>query len=402
MLENLQEDQDNQHKYLQIREALAVLVRKLEPGSRLTSERELAKQLGCSFLTVRKAMLMLVEEGLIVRRIGSGTFVADHSTPAVTPAAAEPTAERSMGVLIHAACDSYGLQIITALQRQARAEGIHLFGRMISSLDHLCAEQIDALKKEGCIAAILPWYPQQENAAAAELTRTASLPISLPMPLAGLERHFFQNPQIFGRNLIDSIESIGKYFLAAGWSAIAFLGPDTPESPVLQRNLCGYGSFTSRNQMQSLVGLVSNTAPSMDALANRWKEYAGKLAVISYDDDHALRFLTAMHKCGLGAPEDFGIASFGNSAVALLADPPLTCVYQDFDFPAGWMLKNALALTQGSCAQAQEEPRLLMAVRASCGGLLRLGSALSDTITSFGFHPVLPADCGIEPVRREA
>jgi len=40
----------------------------------------------------------------------------------------------------------------------------------------------------------------------------------------------------------------------------------------------------------------------MDQLAQRWKTFRGDLAIISYDDEHALRFMTAMHKIGLSAP----------------------------------------------------------------------------------------------------
>ena len=48
------------------------------PGSRLPSEAELAEQLDVSRPTVRDALRMLVERGLIVRRHGHGTFVREH------------------------------------------------------------------------------------------------------------------------------------------------------------------------------------------------------------------------------------------------------------------------------------------------------------------------------------
>ncbi len=49
----------------------------LEPGSRLASVRELALQLQVSLITVRRAYADLETAGLIVRRQGQGTFVAD-------------------------------------------------------------------------------------------------------------------------------------------------------------------------------------------------------------------------------------------------------------------------------------------------------------------------------------
>lgn len=47
----------------------------LGPGSRVPSERELAVQFGASRTTVRKALLVLEEDRLVERRLGSGTFI---------------------------------------------------------------------------------------------------------------------------------------------------------------------------------------------------------------------------------------------------------------------------------------------------------------------------------------
>lgn len=48
------------------------------PGERIPSEQLLCDTYGVSRVTVRKAMLDLVQEGLLVRRQGKGTFVAQE------------------------------------------------------------------------------------------------------------------------------------------------------------------------------------------------------------------------------------------------------------------------------------------------------------------------------------
>jgi len=65
--------------YRQIVDQMADMVRAgvLEPGSRLASVRDLALQLQVSLITVRRAYADLEAAGLIVRRQGQGTFVAD-------------------------------------------------------------------------------------------------------------------------------------------------------------------------------------------------------------------------------------------------------------------------------------------------------------------------------------
>lgn len=65
--------------YVQIEEDLAERIGggELSPGDRIPTERELAEQTGVSRMTVRAALGRLEQRGLIVRRQGSGTYVAE-------------------------------------------------------------------------------------------------------------------------------------------------------------------------------------------------------------------------------------------------------------------------------------------------------------------------------------
>ena len=65
--------------YLQVYQGLARLIEDgtLERGSALPGERDLALQIGVSRVTVRQALKLLTEGGQLVRKQGSGTFVAE-------------------------------------------------------------------------------------------------------------------------------------------------------------------------------------------------------------------------------------------------------------------------------------------------------------------------------------
>lgn len=63
--------------YLQIAQRLRDAVAALTPGERLPSEPVLARNFKVSRFTVAKAVEQLVKDGLIVRKQGSGTFVAE-------------------------------------------------------------------------------------------------------------------------------------------------------------------------------------------------------------------------------------------------------------------------------------------------------------------------------------
>lgn len=64
--------------YLQIEDEIAQRIEDgdLPPGARVPTERDLAESLAVSRMTVRAALTRLQQRGLIVRRQGSGTFVA--------------------------------------------------------------------------------------------------------------------------------------------------------------------------------------------------------------------------------------------------------------------------------------------------------------------------------------
>ena len=76
--------------YLQVKQALAEWIGQdaYVPGARFVTEREVCERFGVSTTTAVRALNELVAEGLLVRRQGSGTFVAD--SPGTESAGAVP------------------------------------------------------------------------------------------------------------------------------------------------------------------------------------------------------------------------------------------------------------------------------------------------------------------------
>lgn len=66
-------------KYVQLRNILEAAIHNehYASGEKLCTESELKKRFGCSTATVTKALSELERSGMVIRRKGAGTFVAD-------------------------------------------------------------------------------------------------------------------------------------------------------------------------------------------------------------------------------------------------------------------------------------------------------------------------------------
>ena len=71
-------DEKPGYRYVRVADAIRsqVLSGGYQPGERLTSQHELARELGVAFTTLHKALDLLSEEGYVVRHVGQGTYAS--------------------------------------------------------------------------------------------------------------------------------------------------------------------------------------------------------------------------------------------------------------------------------------------------------------------------------------
>lgn len=380
-------------KYKEVEREMRQLALTLPPGAMLPAERHLAVSYNCNFQTVRKALKALVVDGLIIRRVGSGTFVAErpvqqngHSrleSKSLAGPSVQPKANR-VGILVYQGGDNYANSLLQAISHVALSLDIELRSCWIRDFSN-SGPQIEQLMHEGCAALTLPWFPLEMTEEAGAFVRRSPIPVSLPMIIPGLEEFSFLQKDFFGNATIDATRCLCRYFQLLGHERIAILGPDSPKNAILQHMLGSYSCYTSREDLGSLLGLVGPGSAAMDALAQRWLKYKGALAIISYDDEHALRFMTSMHKLGCSAPEDFCIVGYNNTEASRFSDPPLTTVMQDFDHIATWLLRHAVALSQGKSQQSDDNSRNPLIIRSTCGGKGKISELLKAEMPDFAF-----------------
>jgi GntR family transcriptional regulator len=118
---------DSRPLYIQAEEALKELLRvSYQPGDRLPPEPQLAQQLGISRSTLREAIRLFEERGLISRRQGVGTFVLASSEDLIIES---------------------GLEMLESLDSLAQRKGLNISDRNVriaeDSADELVAQQLN-------------------------------------------------------------------------------------------------------------------------------------------------------------------------------------------------------------------------------------------------------------------
>jgi DNA-binding transcriptional regulator YhcF (GntR family) len=359
-----------QLKHQRVEAEIRQFAQTLPVGAKLPAERDLAVSYDCNFLTVRKALKRLVDDGTIVRRVGSGTFIARHAPEAYENG--RSVTDR-IGVLVYQRSSAYAYRVLQSLAHAGMELKLELRSIWVNDFGADTLAQVAMLKRDHCVAVTLPWFPFELIDEVRKFVLNSPLPVSLPLLIPGLEKNCFEHEDIFGASSTTmTVADTCRYYKFLGHDRVALIGPESANDPILQRKISGYVHYASRENMASLFGLVGSGAAAMDQLAERWKAYKGNLAIISYDDEHALRFMTAMHKIGLIAPRDFAIIGYNDTEGSRYSDPPLSTIHQNFDYIGEWLLRSAHALAKGQVCQSSKTPKLRLLVRESCGGSERM------------------------------
>ncbi len=352
-------------KYQTVEAKLRDLVASLPEGARLPSERELAAEFGINFLTARRGVLKLVEEGIILRKVGSGTFVGPKTPPLP---ASRPSRVR-LGMLIPQNSDAYAHRMMQAIVQVAGEMAIEFSSAWINDYGTSALRQTEFFRTQGCQASLLPWFEPNHASEVLELARRSSLPLSHPQILFD---SVDTNSSI--RNIRIIVQSLCDYLRQASPDTLGFLGPDEPENTFLQQRVGAFSLYCASHDIPHLLGLVKEGPGTINQLAEKWRGHRGSLSVIAYDDDHAMRLLAAMHRIGLRAPTDFRIVGFNNVPGSRQSEPPLTTVEQDYEHIARQLLDNAITLAAGGRVNYATLSDLKLIIRDSCLGRRLVGA----------------------------
>lgn len=278
------------------------------PEGRLPTEQQLATEQGVSLNTVRRAVDLLVTEGLVYRRQGSGTYVKPGA----------PEAGPVIGVAVPSMTYYYP-RIIAGIEEELAARGCQMLLRSTAYDPAQEEKAVEGMVAAGAEALLL--VPELGGRPDPHAYLDA-----LPLPVVLVERRFRSGGDVY--EFVCSNHAAGGYsgvrhLLSLGHTRLAYMARSSPHSEQVVRGF-----------EQALAG--AGLAPVAQRTVDRWSAAdaesfldellaSGATAALCFADREATLLVGAAVRRGLRVPGEFSVIGYDDE-VADLSEVPLTAV----------------------------------------------------------------------------
>lgn len=315
-------------KYKIIFDALrnGILAGEYKDGARLPSEAELERRFGASRMTVVKAVRQLQQMGLVVRRVGSGTYVSSPGD----------RGSRLFGLLIPELGQTEIFEPICQGMAKFTQTSKHslLWGNAVSdtekkeqSAEHLCHQYI-AQGVSGVFFAPLEYTPIKDQVN----TRIVAALDRAKIPVVLLDRCFAAYPHRSRYDLVG-IENrrtafqATEHLIKAGGKRIAFFARRFSASSVDAR-IAGYREALFAHKMLRDEDLVYASDPADQSFLKTILDDHKPDAFLCANDRTAASLMQSLASLGRRVPEDIRIMGIDDVKYASLLTTPLTTQHQ--------------------------------------------------------------------------
>jgi DNA-binding LacI/PurR family transcriptional regulator len=322
------EADEKQPKYRRIVESLRanIAAGHYRSGARLPSEAELVRRFGVSRMTVVKAMQQLQQEGLLVRRTGSGTYLAGTTR----------SANLVFGLIIPDLGETEIFEpICKGMAQSPNMEGHSLsWGHSLTGsvnkeevAEYLCQQYMEQ-RVSGVFFAPLEFSRcrDQVNHRILKALSGAGIPVVL------LDRCVLQYPERSDYDLVglDNRRAgyvVADYLIRQGARHIAFLAREGSAETVDDR-IAGYrDALLAHGRDRADYRVIRGDGSDAAVLQAAMNE--AKIDAIQCANDHtAARLMHSLLNLGVRIPEDIRIAGVDDVKYAGLLPVPLTTFRQ--------------------------------------------------------------------------
>jgi len=306
-------------KYQQLKEILKeeIKKRKLRPGDQVLPEEKIAKKHGVSLGTVRQTMAELVNEGLIYKEQGKGTFIAEKKKKKTF----------TIGLLLTDIGNPFFSQVARSIQEKA-----HLLKYSViyyNTNDQLLreTESIDMLIKRRVDGVILvPVLKNGEEKLIQKLKENS-------IPFVYLDRYL--NEPASDYVIIDNlsgVRQIMEYLISLGHKRVGCISAQ-PFTRVLEQRVKAYEKLIRENNLATEDSLVQisnlpDDKGGYDAANKLFSMKNRPTAIFATNDIIAIGVYKAAKNKGIRIPQDLSLVGFDDIEASSHLEVPLTTVFQ--------------------------------------------------------------------------
>ena len=309
--------------YLQVRDELraAIVEGRVQADEKLPAERELARRLKVNRLTVSRGYEALRKERMLLRRRGSGTFVA----PNVSALLGEDAPVRLRTVALTTRDESKALPRSESFILGQILQGVHeVFGDRSVKLKLIPDTRLslDELRKlDGVLLMDRRGMPRETAAA---ICGDAVPAVQTWYPSR------FPNVPLAARSSLGCARRATEHLVACGYRRIGFLGDGFGPRGDMVAKLQAFVQVMFEGGLDVLSRDLIPASVADGNVYSRVRRLAlsGDLpeAVFATNDELALMAMEVLREHGLSVPGDIGIVGMDGWPEAETSDPPLTTV----------------------------------------------------------------------------
>ncbi len=316
-------------KYSTIVDELRNDLSDMRPGERFFSENQVSTRFKVSRPTAARALSELCTEGLVVRRVGSGTFVAEAPSPersltfgVLLSGLGATDVWDPLSTLLTRACSSRGISVRMGWQTAPRDD----VASTVAQARNLVAQGVD-----GVLFSPLEVVEdrEKENVAIAQLFVDAGIPLVL------IDRDILDFParsgfDVVGVDNVGASAEIAKHLAATGRIRPRYFSrphyPSTTDLRVAGAAIALAHAGIDLPRDWHITGDPTDVEHTSHMLEQHRPD-----SIIASNDHTAALLIQTLAKIGRRVPEDLAVVGFDDVVYSTLLPVTLTTVHQPFD-----------------------------------------------------------------------
>ncbi len=288
-------------------------------NTQLPTEADLEAELQVSRVTIRQALSAAVEEGLVVRMAGKGTFVSGAET-----ATSVAKTEGFVGYIVPHLSSSFNVQILLGVESILKDEGFHLIfcnseGDILK--ENQLLQSLEANRMAGYI--IQPVYTEAGDRVLVQVASKGSRVVFIDRVVPNIAADSVMS------NHFEGGRQVARHLIDQGYKDIVYLARGPIQLPSIAERLRGYqaamADFGLKPRPPFVVGgpielgyLQEQKSPTLqetsvvEKIADFLRSPSRPEAVVAMNDLIALPVFEAAKQIGLSIPDDLGVVGFDN------------------------------------------------------------------------------------------